>query len=52
MVPFVSSYEQKYIIVEVDYVSISVEAVPLPENDGKSVAVFFNKDIFKNILNH
>ncbi|XP_049399842.1 uncharacterized protein LOC125863914 [Solanum stenotomum] len=46
MGPFVSSYGKKYILVAVDYVSKWVEAVALPENDGKSVAGFFKKNIF------
>ncbi|XP_049392927.1 uncharacterized protein LOC125857385 [Solanum stenotomum] len=43
---FVSSYGQKYILVVVDYVSKWVEAVVLPENDGKSVAGFLKRNIF------
>ncbi|XP_015162808.1 uncharacterized protein [Solanum tuberosum] len=43
---FVSFYGQKYILVAVDYVSKWVEAVALPENDGKSVAGFLKKNIF------
>ncbi|XP_015160358.1 uncharacterized protein [Solanum tuberosum] len=43
---FVSSYGQNYILVAVDYVSKWVEAIALPENDGKSVAGFLKKNIF------
>jgi len=46
MGPFVSLYGKKYILVAVDYVSKWVEAVALPENDGKSVAGFLKKNIF------
>ncbi|XP_049406179.1 uncharacterized protein LOC125869784 [Solanum stenotomum] len=46
MGPFVSCYGQNYILVVVDYVSKWVEAIALPENDGKSVARFLKKNIF------
>ncbi|XP_059301873.1 uncharacterized protein LOC132053786 [Lycium ferocissimum] len=46
MGPFVSSYNNKYILVAVDYVSKWVEAVALPNNEGKSVTVFLKKHIF------
>ena len=46
MVPFVSSYGHKYILVAVDYVSKWVEAIALPEDDGKGVATFLKKNIF------
>mgnify|MGYP002331801880 CR=1 FL=1 len=35
--PFVSSFGNKYILVAVDYVSKWVEAIALPNNEGKSV---------------
>jgi len=46
MGPFVSSYGMKYILVAVDYVSKWVEAVALPNNEGKSVTAFLKKNIF------
>ena len=42
----VSSHGMKYILVAVDYVSKSVEAIALANNDGKSVTPFLNKNIF------
>ncbi|XP_060211987.1 uncharacterized protein LOC132639566 [Lycium barbarum] len=44
--PFVSSYGNKYILVAVDYVSKWVEAVLLPNNEGKSVTGFLKKHLF------
>ncbi|XP_015159679.1 uncharacterized protein [Solanum tuberosum] len=46
MGPFVSFYGKKYILVAVVYVSKWIEAVALPENDGKNVAGFLKKNIF------
>ncbi|XP_075083339.1 uncharacterized protein LOC142167080 [Nicotiana tabacum] len=40
------SYGNKYILVEVDYVSKWVEAVALPTNDAKRVTSFLKKNIF------
>ncbi|WMV18842.1 hypothetical protein MTR67_012227 [Solanum verrucosum] len=44
--PFLSSYEMKYILVEVDYVSKFVETIVLPNNEGKNVTTFLKKNIF------
>ncbi|XP_059292553.1 uncharacterized protein LOC132046021 [Lycium ferocissimum] len=44
--PFVSSYNNKYILVAVNYVSKWVEAVALPNNEGRCVAAFLKKSIF------
>nr|XP_016508230.1 PREDICTED: uncharacterized protein LOC107825829 [Nicotiana tabacum] len=46
MGPFVNSYNNKYILVAVDYVSKWVEAVALPTNDAKGVIGFLKKNIF------
>ncbi|XP_049345456.1 uncharacterized protein LOC125809973 [Solanum verrucosum] len=46
MGPFVSSYGKRYILLAVDYVSKWVEAIVLPENDGKNVVGFLKKNIF------
>lgn len=46
MVPFVSSYGKKYILVEVDYVYRWVEAMELPNNESKCVTSFLKKNIF------
>ncbi|XP_075091724.1 uncharacterized protein LOC142171905 [Nicotiana tabacum] len=46
MGPFVSSYNNKYILFAVDYVSKWVEAVALPTNDAKAVIGFMRKNIF------
>ncbi|XP_075101840.1 uncharacterized protein LOC142177267 [Nicotiana tabacum] len=46
MGPFISSYENKYILVDLDYVSKWVEAVALPKNDAKGVIGFLRKNIF------
>lgn len=43
---FVSSNLQKYILVEVDYISKWVEVMALADNDDKSVARSFKKNIF------
>ncbi|XP_060210188.1 uncharacterized protein LOC132637057 [Lycium barbarum] len=45
MGPFVSSYSNRYILVAVDYVSKWVEAVALPNNEGRSVTVFLKRVI-------
>ncbi|XP_015086997.1 uncharacterized protein LOC107030118 [Solanum pennellii] len=52
MGPFVSSYGHKYNLVAVDYVSKWIEAVPLPENDDKSVAAFLKKNIVTRFGTH
>ena len=46
MGPFLSSHGMKNILVAVDYVSKWVEAVALPNNEGKSVTAFLKKNIF------
>ncbi|XP_070032728.1 uncharacterized protein [Nicotiana tomentosiformis] len=46
MGPFVSSYNNKYILVVVDYVSKWVEAMALPTNDAKGFISFLRKNIF------
>nr|XP_016512108.1 PREDICTED: uncharacterized protein LOC107829160 [Nicotiana tabacum] len=46
MGPFVSSYNNKYVLVAVDYVSKWVEVVALPKNDAKAVIGFLRKNIF------
>ena len=46
MRPFPSSYNNKYILVAVDYVSKWVEAVALPTNDSNQVVKFLRKNIF------
>lgn len=42
---FVSSHGMKYILVDVHYVSKRMEAILIPNNEGKSVKVFFKKYI-------
>ena len=44
--PFPSSYNNKYILLVVDYVSKWVEAMATPTNDGKVVLSFLQKSIF------
>ncbi|XP_070039709.1 uncharacterized protein [Nicotiana tomentosiformis] len=46
MGPFVSSCENTYILVAVDYVSKWVEAVALPNNEERSVVAFLKRNIF------
>ncbi|KAL3334236.1 hypothetical protein AABB24_030800 [Solanum stoloniferum] len=46
MGPFVSSFGNNYILVDVDYVSKWVTAVALPNNEGKSVVQFLKHSIF------
>ncbi|KAF3639296.1 hypothetical protein FXO38_22749 [Capsicum annuum] len=46
MGPFVSSFENKYIFVAIDYVSKWVEAVALLNNERKSMTFFLKKYIF------
>nr|XP_009617105.1 uncharacterized protein K02A2.6-like [Nicotiana tomentosiformis] len=46
MGPFVSSYNNKYILVAVDNVSKWVEVVALTTNDAKAVIGFLRKNIF------
>ena len=46
MGPFLSSCGNKYILVVVDYVSKSVEALPSLASDTKTVIKFFRKIIF------
>ncbi|XP_015161522.1 protein NYNRIN-like [Solanum tuberosum] len=43
---FMSSFGNKYILVAVDYVSKWVEAIALPNNEGKSVVQFLKRYIF------
>ncbi|XP_049410599.1 uncharacterized mitochondrial protein AtMg00750-like [Solanum stenotomum] len=40
MGPFVNSFGNKYILVVIDYVSKWVEAVALPNNEGRNVVQF------------
>ncbi|XP_075098025.1 uncharacterized protein LOC142175342 [Nicotiana tabacum] len=46
MRPFVRSYNNKYILVTVDYVSKWVEVIALPTNDAKAVFGFLRKNGF------
>nr|XP_009775484.1 PREDICTED: uncharacterized protein LOC104225403 [Nicotiana sylvestris] len=46
MGPFISSYDNKYILVAVDYVSKWVEAATFPTNDSRVVVGFLKKNIF------
>lgn len=46
MGPFPSSYENKYILVAVDYVSKWVEAIASPTNDARVVLKLFKTIIF------
>ncbi|CAL1396334.1 unnamed protein product [Linum trigynum] len=46
MGPFPPSFNNKYILVAVDYVSKWVEAVALPTNDSKTVVNFMRKNVF------
>jgi hypothetical protein len=46
MGPFPSSYNNKYILLAVDYVSKWIEAIATPTNDGKVVLNFLRKNIF------
>ncbi|XP_062103480.1 uncharacterized protein LOC133814550 [Humulus lupulus] len=46
MGPFPSSYNNKYILLAVDYVSKWVEATTTPTCDGKEVLTFLHKNIF------
>jgi len=46
MGPFVSSFGNKYILVAVDYVSKWVEAIALPNNEGKTGVQFLKCYIF------
>ena len=46
MGPFPSSYNNKYILVAVDYVSKWVEAIAAPTNDAQVVLKFIRKNIF------
>ena len=41
MAPFLSSYNNKYILLVVDYVSKWVEEIATPTNDAKVVLNFF-----------
>ena len=43
MGPFPSSYNKKYILVAIDYVSKWVKAIALPTNDAKVVLNFLQK---------
>ena len=44
--PFPSSMGNKYILVEVDYVSKWIEAIASPTNDARTVTKFLKKNIF------
>ena len=44
--PFPSSYNNKYILLVVDYVSKWVEAIPTYSNDAKVVITFLGRNIF------
>lgn len=46
MRPFPSSYENKYMLVAVDYISKWVEAIALPINEAKHATRFLKKNIF------
>ncbi|XP_060965111.1 uncharacterized protein LOC133034108 [Cannabis sativa] len=46
MGPFPSSFSNQYILLAVDYVSKWVEAAATPQNDGKTVLRFLQKNIF------
>ncbi|CAL1407010.1 unnamed protein product [Linum trigynum] len=46
MGPFPSSYNNKYILVAVDYVSKWVEEAALPTNESKTVVNFMRKNLF------
>ncbi|XP_070020793.1 uncharacterized protein [Nicotiana sylvestris] len=46
MGPFVSSCENTYILVTVEYVPKLVEAIALPNNEATSVVAFLKKNIF------
>ena len=46
MGPFPASYNNLYILLEVDYVSKWVEAIPTRTNDAKVVAKFLRSNIF------
>ena len=46
MGPFISSFNNLYILVAVDYVSKWVEATALPTNDSKVVLNFLKRNIF------
>ena len=45
---FVSYHGMKYILLAVNYVSKWVEAIVLPNNEGKCVTAFLKKKIFCN----
>lgn len=44
--PFPLSFENKFVLVVIDYVSKWVEACALPTNDAQVVLKFFLKNIF------
>ena len=46
---FMSSYGMKYILVVVDYVSKSLEAITLANNEKKSVTAFLNRTYFQDL---
>lgn len=50
MSPFVRSDGIKNILVMVDYVSKWVEAIPLANNEGKSIIAFQKRNIFSRFL--
>ena len=49
MGPF-PSYKNKYILLEVDYVSKWVEAIPTYNNDTKVVITFLRRNIFSRFV--
>ncbi|XP_074346770.1 uncharacterized protein LOC141685577 [Apium graveolens] len=49
MGPFAPSFQNKYILVVVDYVSKWVEAIATPTNDAHGVSKFFKKTFFSRI---
>ena len=46
MGPFLSSFSNKYILLEMDYISKWVEAIPTHTNDARVVAKFLHNHIF------
>ncbi|XP_070031851.1 uncharacterized protein [Nicotiana tomentosiformis] len=47
---FMSSCGNTYILVAVDYVSKWVEAVPLPNNEARSLVAFLKKNMFTRFI--
>ena len=46
MGPFLSSFENEYILLAVDYISKQIEAIPSKTNDAKVVVKFLMENIF------